>query len=89
MSEIFRDRPVKATDEVSYWVDYVLRYRGARHLRTVGADMIWLEYFNVDTALVFFLIGLVLFVLFLVALYVLAMNTTSQSDSREVVKKNK
>lgn len=48
ISSIFRDRPESAVDRAIYWVEYVLRFRGARHLHSVGRDLPWYSYLMLD-----------------------------------------
>ncbi|XP_030764390.1 UDP-glucuronosyltransferase 2C1-like isoform X1 [Sitophilus oryzae] len=50
-SKLFHDRPMKPMDTAVYWVEYVIRNNGARHLRVAGADQAWYEYHLVDVAL--------------------------------------
>ncbi len=33
LSQIFKDRPMSPQETVVYWTEYVLRYKGTRHLR--------------------------------------------------------
>ncbi|XP_065220400.1 UDP-glucosyltransferase 2-like isoform X2 [Planococcus citri] len=47
-SNIFKDRPTSALDEALYWTEYVLKHRGAPHLRTAAADMPFYQYFLLD-----------------------------------------
>lgn len=47
-SRIFRDRPESAMDRAMYWIEYVLRFRGANHLRSTGRDLPWYSYFLLD-----------------------------------------
>ncbi|XP_065220398.1 UDP-glucosyltransferase 2-like [Planococcus citri] len=54
-SNIFKDRPMSALDEALYWTEYVLKHRGAPHLRTAAADMPLYQYLLLDV------LGLVLF----------------------------
>lgn len=45
-----------------YWIEYVVRHKGAPHLRSAGLDLCFISYHNLD---VFgFMIGTVLAVLF-------------------------
>uniref|UniRef100_A0A1B0GCA6 UDP-glucuronosyltransferase n=1 Tax=Glossina morsitans morsitans TaxID=37546 RepID=A0A1B0GCA6_GLOMM len=39
ISQIFKDRPLNARDMATYWIEYVVRYRGAPHLRSAGLDL--------------------------------------------------
>ncbi|KAJ4448257.1 hypothetical protein ANN_10271 [Periplaneta americana] len=47
-SRIFRDRPMSPMDTAIYWTEYVIRHRGAPHLRTVGADLPLYQYLLLD-----------------------------------------
>ncbi|XP_030764393.1 UDP-glucuronosyltransferase 2C1-like isoform X3 [Sitophilus oryzae] len=50
-SRLFHDRPMKPMDTAVYWVEYVIRNNGAKHLRVAGADQAWYEYYLVDVSL--------------------------------------
>ena len=39
--KLMRDQPVSPQDLVTYWVEYVVRHKGARHLRSPFLDMPW------------------------------------------------
>ncbi|XP_058840181.1 UDP-glucosyltransferase 2-like [Topomyia yanbarensis] len=43
ISEPFRDRPQSALDLATFWVEYVVRHKGARHLHYQGADLNFLQ----------------------------------------------
>ncbi|XP_026819764.1 UDP-glucuronosyltransferase 1-7-like [Rhopalosiphum maidis] len=59
MSSIFRDRPMSALDTAVYWVEYVIRHKGAHHLRSAAVDLTWYQYYLLDV--IVFLIIIVLF----------------------------
>ncbi|XP_065082716.1 UDP-glycosyltransferase UGT5-like [Ochlerotatus camptorhynchus] len=48
VSEVFRDRPVPALDEAVYWVEYVIRHKGAPQLRSAGLDLPWISFALLD-----------------------------------------
>lgn len=48
MSLIFKDRPMSALDIAVYWVEYVIKHRGARHLRSAAVDLPWYQYYLLD-----------------------------------------
>uniref|UniRef100_A0A1A9V223 UDP-glucuronosyltransferase n=1 Tax=Glossina austeni TaxID=7395 RepID=A0A1A9V223_GLOAU len=48
ISQIFKDRPLNARDMAIYWIEYVVRYRGAPHLRSAGLDLKWYEFYLLD-----------------------------------------
>ncbi|XP_068906139.1 UDP-glucosyltransferase 2-like isoform X2 [Tenebrio molitor] len=51
-SRLFKDRPMSPLDTAVYWVEYVIRHRGASHLRNVGADLSWYRYYLGDVIVV-------------------------------------
>ncbi|VVD00233.1 unnamed protein product, partial [Leptidea sinapis] len=48
---LLNDQPQSAMDRVTWWTEYVLRHRGAKHLRSLAANMTWMEYYDVQLAL--------------------------------------
>ncbi|XP_067633316.1 uncharacterized protein [Eurosta solidaginis] len=48
MSRIFRDRPVGPRETAIYWIEYVIRHKGARHLRAAGMDLKWYQFYLLD-----------------------------------------
>ncbi|XP_024080454.1 UDP-glucuronosyltransferase 2A3-like isoform X3 [Cimex lectularius] len=46
--EAFLDRPMSPLDTAVYWVEYVIRHKGAPHLRSAARDMTWYQYHNLD-----------------------------------------
>lgn len=39
---------MKPMDTAVYWIEYVIRTNGARHLRVVGTTLPWYKYYLVD-----------------------------------------
>ncbi|CAG9854538.1 unnamed protein product [Phyllotreta striolata] len=60
-SELMRDRPVKPMDLAIYWIEYVIKHKGAPHLRVGALDLTWYQYFLVDVAGLVIIILLVVF----------------------------
>uniref|UniRef100_A0A182NI27 UDP-glucuronosyltransferase n=1 Tax=Anopheles dirus TaxID=7168 RepID=A0A182NI27_9DIPT len=48
VSQIFRDRPVPALEESIYWIEYVMRHKGAPQLRSAGLDLPWISFALLD-----------------------------------------
>ncbi|XP_972644.2 UDP-glycosyltransferase UGT5-like [Tribolium castaneum] len=51
-SQIFHDRQVHPMDTAVYWVEYVIRHRGAPHLQVAALDLPWYKYLLVDVIFV-------------------------------------
>jgi hypothetical protein len=44
-------------DTATYWVEYVIRHKGAPHLRVAGLDLPWYQYHLLDVIAFTALIG--------------------------------
>lgn len=47
-SSMFRERPESAMDTAMFWIEYVIKFRGADHLRSAGRDLDWFSYLLLD-----------------------------------------
>lgn len=61
MSDLLWDQPTKPLDRAIWWIEYVLRHKGAAHLRSPAADMSWFKLLSLDV--ISFLTGCIIFVL--------------------------
>ncbi|XP_012641429.1 UDP-glucuronosyltransferase 2B4-like [Microcebus murinus] len=48
LSRIQRDQPVKPLDRAVFWIEFVMRHKGAKHLRVAAHDLPWLQYHSLD-----------------------------------------
>jgi len=51
-SGIFNDRPMSSEKSVTYWTEYVIRHKGAPHLKSHGLSLTWYQYFLLDVIVV-------------------------------------
>lgn len=58
MSTIFHDRPMSSIDTAIYWVEYVIRHKGAHHLRSPAVELSWYQYYLLDV--ISFLMSIIL-----------------------------
>ncbi|XP_044271140.1 UDP-glycosyltransferase UGT5-like isoform X1 [Tribolium madens] len=86
-SKIMHDRQNKPIDDADYWIQYVIRHRGATHLRVAGLDLPWYQYLSLDVYLficsVTFLVFYVIYnsIKFLISFF-------RKNESKEKVKKH-
>uniref|UniRef100_A0A3Q3JFS5 UDP-glucuronosyltransferase n=1 Tax=Monopterus albus TaxID=43700 RepID=A0A3Q3JFS5_MONAL len=52
LSRLHRDQPMSPMDRAIFWVEYVMRHKGAPHLRTEAYKMPWYSYYCLDVMLV-------------------------------------
>jgi glucuronosyltransferase len=43
-----RDQPRTPLEQAVYWTEYVIRHKGAPHLRSAVVDLAWYQYFLLD-----------------------------------------
>ncbi|XP_035998927.1 UDP-glucuronosyltransferase 2C1-like isoform X2 [Fundulus heteroclitus] len=48
LSHLHQDQPVAPMDQAIFWVEYVMRHKGAPHLRTQAYKMPWYSYHSLD-----------------------------------------
>lgn len=46
--ERFKDRPMSAAQSVVYWTEYIVRHKGAPHLRSHALNLMWYQYYMLD-----------------------------------------
>lgn len=64
-SERFKDRPVTPQQSVVYWTEYVIRHKGAPHLKYHGLNLAWYQYFLLDViSVILIFTSLVLFIIY-------------------------
>ncbi|XP_066150307.1 UDP-glucosyltransferase 2-like [Euwallacea fornicatus] len=48
VSRKYKDRPMSALDTAVYWVEYVIRYKGAPNLQSSAKSLAWYQYYLLD-----------------------------------------
>ncbi|CAH1993762.1 unnamed protein product [Acanthoscelides obtectus] len=72
LADIWVDHPLPSLNRTIWWIEYVIRHKGTKHLRSPTADVSWFEYLLVDVILVLLLaISLVIFVLYKTVKFIL------------------
>ncbi|XP_020034377.1 UDP-glucuronosyltransferase 1A6 isoform X2 [Castor canadensis] len=64
LSSLHKDRPIEPLDLAVFWVEYVMRHKGAPHLRPAAHDLTWYQYHSLDV--IGFLLAIVLTVAFII-----------------------
>ncbi|XP_067262853.1 UDP-glucuronosyltransferase 2C1-like isoform X1 [Chanodichthys erythropterus] len=65
LSRIHHDRPMKPLDESVFWIEFVMRNKGAKHLRVEAHNLTWYQYHCLDVfAFLFTILTVVLYVVF-------------------------
>ena len=53
LSDLSKDTVLTPVEQAIWWVEYVIRHNGARHLRPASLDLHWMQYYLVDVAAFF------------------------------------
>ncbi|XP_004648275.1 UDP-glucuronosyltransferase 2B14-like isoform X1 [Octodon degus] len=64
LSTIHHDQPMKPLDRAVFWIEYVMRHKGAKHLRPLAQNLTWYQYHSLDV--IGFLLACVLTIVILV-----------------------
>nr|XP_057943232.1 UDP-glucuronosyltransferase 2A1-like [Doryrhamphus excisus] len=48
LSRLHRDQPIKPMDQAVFWIEYVIRHKGAAHLKAKSVQMSWFVYHSID-----------------------------------------
>ncbi|KFW04506.1 UDP-glucuronosyltransferase 1-1 [Eurypyga helias] len=63
LSDLHLDRPIHPLDLAVHWVEFVMRHKGAPHLRPAAHDLNWIQYHSLDV--IAFLLAVVFLSLFI------------------------
>lgn len=68
LSKRFKDRPKTQKEEVIYWTEYVMKHRGAHHLKSYGIKLPWYKYFLIDVlaAIAFILFSIICIIVIII-----------------------
>ncbi|KAM6150247.1 UDP-glucuronosyltransferase 2B14-like [Erethizon dorsatum] len=48
LSTIHHDQPMKPLDRAVFWIEFVMRHKGAKHLRPLAQNLTWYQYHSLD-----------------------------------------
>ncbi|KAL2088266.1 hypothetical protein ACEWY4_015165 [Coilia grayii] len=68
LSRLHRDQPIKPLERALFWIEFVMRHRGAAHLRTESYRMPWYSYHSLDVMM--FLLAALFLVLFIMFAFI-------------------
>jgi len=54
LSQRFHDQPMSSIETAIWWTEYILRHKGADHMRIAEQEMSLMQYYNVDVVSVLF-----------------------------------
>ncbi|XP_035383074.1 UDP-glucuronosyltransferase 2A1-like [Electrophorus electricus] len=63
LSRIHHDQPMKPLDQAVFWIEFVMRNKGAKHLRVEAHNLTWCQYHCLDVAA--FLLSITALVMFI------------------------
>ncbi|KAF5289137.1 hypothetical protein FQR65_LT02027 [Abscondita terminalis] len=85
-SQIMKDQVVKPLDNAVFWIEYVLRHRGAPHLKSASLNLTWYQYSLLDVMCCAFLI-LIIFIYLITLTVKTTCRLCCQQNQRKYKKK--
>ncbi|XP_059193052.1 UDP-glucuronosyltransferase 2A2-like [Centropristis striata] len=67
LSDLHRDQPTKPLDRAMFWIEFVMRHKGAAHLRTESYKMSKIQYHSIDVLVFLLAVILLMFTFFISA----------------------
>lgn len=64
IAKITSDVPMTGLEKAVWWTEYVIRHKGARHLRSPAIDMPWYQYLLLDV--IGFVVGVLIIAVFII-----------------------
>lgn len=59
-SSVLQDQIINPIDKAAYWIEYVVKYKGAKHLRLASVDLAWYQHASLDVILFLGVVDLLL-----------------------------
>lgn len=82
------DEPVNSLKKAMFWIEYVIKHRGAKYLRSPAADISWIKFLMVDVIAFILTIFLVLAVMVFKILSYLFKRRSNRSHKKQVKQKS-
>ncbi|KAK9522052.1 hypothetical protein VZT92_018544 [Zoarces viviparus] len=83
LSSLHRDQPMKPMDRAMFWIEFVMRHKGAAHLRTESYKMSMIQYHSIDVVAFLLAVILLLFTVFVSAVTFLWRRVFSRSKVKK------
>lgn len=65
LSRIQHDQPMTPLDQAVFWIEFVIRHKGAKHLRVQAHSLTWYQYHSLDVLAVLLTTAVLAVLLFL------------------------
>lgn len=88
LSSLLKDQPLSPMDTAVFWVEHVIRHKGAPHLKNCGIYLSWYQYLLLDCALFVFGIASIVLLIVIMGIRKIA-NFLFYGQSFEKDRKNK
>ncbi|XP_035853015.1 UDP-glucuronosyltransferase 2A2-like [Sander lucioperca] len=83
LSNLQRDQPMKPLDRAMFWIEFVMRHKGAAHLRTESYKMSVIQYHSIDVVVFLLAVILLVFTVFVSAVKFLLRKMFSRSKVKK------
>lgn len=81
LSSRFRDRPMKPIDTAIYWIEYVIRHKGADFMKNPALKISWVAYNMLDVyGFMLLMLFLIIYVLYKILKFILPLKVLLQRN---------
>jgi glucuronosyltransferase len=88
MSSINKDQPQTPLERAVWWTEYVIRHKGAKHLRAASLDLAWYQYLLLDVlGALLAAVTLSVYVMFVVSRCIYRLVMCKKCKAKKTVKK--
>ncbi|CAH2096275.1 unnamed protein product [Euphydryas editha] len=88
ISRRFKDRPMSALDTAMFWIEYVIRNKGAEYMKNPARNMSWFAYSMIDVyaaiLLALIIVSIILVSIFKYLLFLLSSNKVEIKNKKKV-----
>ncbi|KAJ9601563.1 hypothetical protein L9F63_000306, partial [Diploptera punctata] len=89
LSRIYKDQPLTPLQQAVFWTEYIIRHKGAPHMRSAALDLTWYQYFLLDVIAVLILASLTILIILFVIIRAIFRLVCRKSKPKLTSKKKK
>ncbi|XP_052007960.1 UDP-glucuronosyltransferase 2A1-like [Xyrauchen texanus] len=83
LSHLHRDQPVKPLESALFWIEFVMRHKGAAHLRSESYKLPWYSYYSIDVVVTLLAVVLIFILLIFLTVQYLCVMCCSRKRKTE------
>lgn len=86
VARVFRDTPIHPMDTAMFYIEYVMRHKGAKYLKSAAVELYWYQHLLLDVFAL--LLGIILFLIVFIFVCVKALQKVMRKNVVEKAKRS-